>query len=329
MTATTGSLHTRDNGLTAARLMLALMVVVSHSFTLTGLTEPLVAETGQISLGIIAVLGFFGLSGYLVTASRDRLSVGPFLRNRALRIFPGYWLALVFGAIAAIVGAALVHQRVAPADAVGYVVLNLALFPVVETLPPAFDGEWVNGSLWTLGIEAVCYVVLALTPRRWLRPVALGLVPALLAVYAVREGFELQLGLAFLAGSCAYLLRIPVTVLGTIAAVAIAVAGYALHLTPLAGMAVGFAALGLAKLPIRWERDVSYGVYVFAYPIGQVLGATVIATLGVGAMAAGTIALVLPLAWLSWTLVESRAMRLRSRGVTIDQTTTRLASAAP
>ena len=56
----TGSLDTRDNGLTAARLMLALTVVVSHSFTLTGgQAEPLVAETGQVSLGILAVLGFF------------------------------------------------------------------------------------------------------------------------------------------------------------------------------------------------------------------------------------------------------------------------------
>lgn len=326
----TASLHTRDNGLTAARLMLALTVVVSHSFTLTGgLAEPLVAETGQVSLGILAVLGFFGLSGYLVTASRDRLSVGPFLRNRALRIFPGYWLALAFGAVAATLGAALVHERVAAADAVGYVVSNLALLPVVESLPPAFDGTRVNGSLWTLGVEAVCYVVLALTPARWLRPVALGLVPALLAVYVVREGYELQLGLAFLAGSCAYLLRVPVTIIGTMAAVAIAIVGYGLHLTPLAGMAVAFAALGLAKLPIRWDRDLSYGVYVFAYPIGQLLGITVIGTLGVAAMAAATIALVLPVAWLSWTLVESRAMRLRSRVVTIDQTAGQLASAAP
>ena len=214
-----------------------------------------------------------------MTASRDRLPVRALIRNRALRIIPGYWLALVFGALVATLGAALVHQRVSPADAVGYVVANLALFPVMKSLPQAFDGTRVNGSLWTLGVEAMCYVVLAFTPARWLRPVALGLVPALL-VYVVREGYELQLGLAFLAGSTAYLLRVSVTVLGTIAALALAIVGYALHLTPLAGMAVAFAALGLVKLPIRWDRDLSYGVYVFAYPIGQLLGITVVKGMG-------------------------------------------------
>ena len=82
------SQSTAQNGITAARLGLALLVVVSHSFVLTGHLEPLVAETGQLSLGFAAVLGFFGLSGWLLAGSRLRTTPLPFLRNRALRIYP-------------------------------------------------------------------------------------------------------------------------------------------------------------------------------------------------------------------------------------------------
>ena len=135
------------NGITAGRMILALMVVASHSFTMAGLTEPLVAETGQVSLGLLAVYGFFGLSGYLLTISRQRTSTTDFLWNRALRILPGYWLALVFGAMAATLAAAIIGQRLGTADAVAYVVSNVALVSGIERLPPAFGGALVNGSL--------------------------------------------------------------------------------------------------------------------------------------------------------------------------------------
>jgi peptidoglycan/LPS O-acetylase OafA/YrhL len=306
-----GALLDRDNGITAGRMVLALMVLASHSFSLTGFNEPLVVETGQVSLGLVAVYGFFGLSGYLLTRSREHTPSLPFLWNRALRILPGYWVALAFGAVAATLAAWLVGQRLSSADAIGYVVSNLALIPGVQTLPPAFGGADVNGSLWTLGIEAVCYLILAITPRRLLKGFAIGLVPALMLVGTTRHSFEIQLGLAFLAGSCAYQLRLPISTQGTIATSCLAAAAYALHLTPLATLAVAFAALGLARLPIRIERDLSYGVYVLAFPIAGLLELTVLPTLGVGAMIAGTVALVLPMAWLSWTLLESRALRLR------------------
>jgi peptidoglycan/LPS O-acetylase OafA/YrhL len=306
-----GALLDRDNGITAGRLVLALMVLTSHSFSLTGFNEPLVLETGQVSLGLIAVYGFFGLSGYLLTRSREQTPSLPFLWNRALRILPGYWVALVFGAVAATVATWLVGRQLSSTDAIGYVVSNLALIPGVQTLPPAFHGADVNGSLWTLGIEAVCYLILAITPRRLLKGFAIGLVPALMLVGTTRHSFEIQLGLAFLAGSCAYQLRLPITWQGTILASLLAGAGYALHLEPLATLAVAFAGLGLARLPIRIERDLSYGIYVFAFPVAGLLELTVLPTLGVGAMIAGTVALVLPMAWLSWTLLESRELRLR------------------
>jgi peptidoglycan/LPS O-acetylase OafA/YrhL len=55
----------------------------------------------------------------------------------------------------------------------------------------------------------------------------------------------------------------------------------------------------------------SYGIYVFAYPLGMIVALTGLAEWGVGGIIGGTIALVLPLAWMSWALIESRALRLR------------------
>lgn len=74
------------------RLILALMVVHSH-FTGGGLDGP------------VAVFGFFCLSGYLMTRIvNESYSDGVsgylrFLGNRALRIYPAYYAAVVFAAV--------------------------------------------------------------------------------------------------------------------------------------------------------------------------------------------------------------------------------------
>ena len=73
------------------RLMLALMVVYSH-FAGGGLGGP------------VAVFGFFCLSGYLMTKivnesySDGVIGFFRYLSNRALRIYPAYYAAIVFAA---------------------------------------------------------------------------------------------------------------------------------------------------------------------------------------------------------------------------------------
>lgn len=47
------------------------------------------------TLGEQAVPGFFCLSGFLIAGSRMRLDLGRFLWHRALRIFPAYWTCLI------------------------------------------------------------------------------------------------------------------------------------------------------------------------------------------------------------------------------------------
>jgi peptidoglycan/LPS O-acetylase OafA/YrhL len=292
----------RDNGITAARLGLALVVVVSHSFGLTGLQEPLVNETERFSLGFVAVICFFALSGWLLAASRERNTVHRFVENRARRILPGYGLALAVGGLV-VAGAG--------GDAIGYVTAHWSI--IVPGPPGMPDGSFVNGSLWTLSPELMCCAALAVTPPRLLRPLALGWLLVLTALWPwLTGGMEDMLFLAFAVGAAVRLFGLSVTPVRALGAGLLAIPTFALGPVPIIFGA--YAALGLAHLPLSTDRDLSYGTYVFAFPVQKVL-ATEFDTLGV---IVGTILIVLPMAWLSWTLVESRALRWR-RLSTVDQ----------
>src|SRR5580704_3381339 len=76
----------RSNGLNLIRLLLALTVIVSHSIVLGGYGSEDFFHWS--TAGLLAVFGFFGISGYLIAASADSHSVGRFLWHRFLRIFP-------------------------------------------------------------------------------------------------------------------------------------------------------------------------------------------------------------------------------------------------
>lgn len=319
MTPKLSQFDPHDNGITAARLGLALMVVVSHVAASFG-PEPLLAEShGRTSLGFLAVIGFFALSGFLLAGSRERTSVAAFLRNRALRIVPGYWLALGFSMLVATLCASMRSVTIEPGAVAAWVTPRLVFLGGAEdgAFSAAIGAGQVNSSLWTLGVEVLCYLVLAATPRRWLRPVAVG---ALVLLWA----WELAPGLAgpgtvlmltFTLGAAAWLWRewIPMTAWTAALAAAMTLLALAANLFPVAIVLATYAGIGLAWLPFRIERDLSYGVYVFARPIETLLSVAGLAAAGLPLLLAGTILAVLLLAFMSWTLVEKPALSLKSR----------------
>jgi peptidoglycan/LPS O-acetylase OafA/YrhL len=81
-----GRLDTRDKALNFVRLILAGLVVVSHTWPSGGFgPDP---HFGDLNLGSWAVAGFFAISGYLVTGSRMSPPVGQFALRRMLRNSP-------------------------------------------------------------------------------------------------------------------------------------------------------------------------------------------------------------------------------------------------
>src|SRR6266849_5971972 len=88
----------RQNNFDALRLVAAISVIFSHSFLIaegTQNNEPLILLTGNQSiLGLAGVFVFFAISGFLVTQSFEQ-TANPlhYLAKRALRIFPGLFIA--------------------------------------------------------------------------------------------------------------------------------------------------------------------------------------------------------------------------------------------
>src|SRR5689334_20689842 len=96
----------RSNNIDFLRFALASLVILSHSYPLVwgnNTREPFsMATGGQRTGGELAVEGFFILSGFLITRSwYSARSTGDYLRRRALRIYPGFFVAVAFSGLIA------------------------------------------------------------------------------------------------------------------------------------------------------------------------------------------------------------------------------------
>jgi len=329
-----------SNSLNALRLILAALVIVSHSWWLGGYgLEP---KPGGIKLGTWAVIGFFGISGYLITRSRLRSrSAASYCRARFLRIFPG--LAVCVAAVAfllAPLAAGLTGRRYSLGDALLYFASNLSAGTpgvAVGGIPGSLDGlpdPWLwNGPLWTLFWEIVCYVFVGLAFGMFRLELARVAVLSLFvlgtaAALAVDAGWlasptpydwPLVPVITFLAGSLVYLFRerIPATpiTLGLCATTMVLIAGTGfasslIHLPLCILVLAGSLYLPLAAVGSRY--DISYGVYIYGWPVQQFLASQGVHTAVPPLVFAGASLLaVAPLAWLSCRYVEGPAQRWR------------------
>jgi len=173
-------LNGHNNSLGLLRLVFAIAVIVSHAFPLGGFGgEPFFGTWGaQETIGGAAVAGFFAISGYLVLRSALSGGLFQFLWKRALRIFPGYWVALLVGVLAVGPIVWLLEGRrlgayFLPGDksVVTYLSANFDLsigtygvWDIFERTTPyglAVGASGLNGSIWTLTYEWSSYLIVA------------------------------------------------------------------------------------------------------------------------------------------------------------------------
>ena len=332
----------RDNNFNLIRFIAASAVLFSHSFALSSgdrRLEPLSQSLG-ITFGTIAVDVFFLTSGFLITASLlARRDVPSFALARMLRIYPALITAVVL--TVAVVG--LGFTSLAPSEFFSnsqtwaYLGRNATLVTgVAHTLPGALEhNPWpnaVNASLWTLPYELAMYALLAIvwlaidslraSHDRWFRLAVSAI--ALLAAIVFLGQFDvpakngIRLTAMFFTGASFYLFRRSIPVdkrLFAALALAILASGFdrsAFQIVyPLALPYVVFCAAYLPSGFIRgYNRlgDYSYGVYVYAFPVQQLLAASV-PRISALPMLGLSFAATLALAILSWHLVEKRAVQ--------------------
>jgi peptidoglycan/LPS O-acetylase OafA/YrhL len=337
-------LNQRENNFDVLRLFAATLVLASHCFPLTGRQEPL-WPVMHWSGGEIGVVMFFGMSGFLIAKSwLDQPDPRAFAVKRALRLLPALVVAVTLTAL--VLGPLFTTLSVGsyltePGTWI-YIARNSVLYTVAGHLPGVFTTNVypgaVNGSLWTLPVEAAAYVgaaalgllgllarprtmlallavaVLAISP---LAPWSAGLDASTVGAKA-SAAFELEA--TFVLGATLYALRdrLPLS-WGALAGHAVLwiLIGTGPWTKPIGVLTIGYGVLVLAfRTPAGLRRltapgDVSYGIYVYAFPVQQA-----IATIGAHAVKPLTMfGLAMPvtygLALLSWRLVERPALSLK------------------
>lgn len=303
------------------RLIAAIMVIAHHARVLSGAAPLMLGpglDTGALGVGI-----FFVISGFLVAGSQARdPRPAAFLAKRALRILPGLLVALVLTAfvLGPLVSTLGPLAYLGDPGPYGYVLKNLALFPVTYALPGVFLAApvagIVNGSLWTLRLEAAAYLGLTvLAPVRRALPLALESLTALTAIAAIAlhaAGLDTQgdlgriaylaalNGFLFLAGASLQARGARLNPWGALAALVFLV-------TPAWFLALPLAVVSLGQLRLpKPPADLSYGLYIYSFPLQQWLATQHQLSL------LTSLAVTLPFAALSWTLVERPALRLKA-----------------
>jgi peptidoglycan/LPS O-acetylase OafA/YrhL len=272
--------------------------------------------------------------------------VWRFAVKRLLRIWPGLAVAILLTAL--VLGPAvstLTVREYFEDPLLGSYARNL-MFDFRDQLPLAFTGNdrptLINGSLWTIPLELQCYVALGILGLlgclrlRWLLP-SLSVGAALLVYLVVApiyfqtperiplradQAYLLHFGLFFFAGASLNQLRLadhPRHALAVLIGFYLLGALAFVVGTPLLALwlvlPVSVVLAGQAGTPVlrRAGRfgDLSYGLYIYAFPVQQTLIWQLKDQLSWGALLALTIATTTVLAFASWHLVEKRALRLK------------------
>lgn len=279
---------------------------------------------------------FFVISGFLVLASFDkRRDLWQFAKARLLRLLPALvvCLLLLSFVIGPLVTSLPTSEYIASRQTWTFFWHNASLYRYVEALPGVFADNRlpnaVDGTLWTLAIEARLYLIVALLGVLALVGSRLAASAAILLLVAVAtfspehtlligsNPDHRRLGAFFAVGALLYVNREAVPLDGRVMLmllVAAALSAGSPNYEFACGAVIAYGVFWLAfarKIAVpRYVQDYSYGIYLWGWPIQQLVNH---AWPGIGPY--GMLAVSLPAAWLagaaSWFLVERPSLSLK------------------
>jgi peptidoglycan/LPS O-acetylase OafA/YrhL len=337
----------RSNAFDVLRCLLAAAVLYSHTFFLGGYPPESFHQwsKGQAIIAELAVLGFFGLSGFLVTASYTRSSsLVSYLGKRARRILPGYWVCILVTAFVfaptifffrhhSLAGFPWAGSESALTFAAKNIGINIRQWGIGGVLDGASYNGSLNGSLWSLWPETLCYLILAAlglghvldrnrplllvgigslmvlnTAHRLLPDVASPILPTWLTLTDRAPYF-----LAYFVGAALWIWRDqfkPNWMTGLLLLFALAASARLGGLQILAPVFVPLAVVVIGQcFTFHLRDDVSYGLYIYGFPVQQLLAATALRNLPAPVFLAASFIVTFICAFLSWRFVERPFLR--------------------
>lgn len=323
-----------NNNFTLIRLVAALLVIYGHSYPIVGSGHPdLVLQLLQSRFsGAVAVDIFFVISGFLICASWERNSFSQFVVARALRIYPALIVCTILSVFVLGFFMSTDASYFASSDVWGYLKYNVTLLTTKYYLPGVFEthpDKAVNGSIWSLPYEVRLYAYLALlgglsvlkSGRYFFACLIIGLAyffDLFSYVHFTVDKSWRNLGPFFMAGAFCWIYRksivlsAPILMLMIIGCIAFNKTDKFIYFY---FITLIYGTFYLAYIPqINWnpKKDLSYGVYLYGWPIQQLVFHFVPGC-SAELNAVVSMACALVMGYLSWTFVEAPALLLRKK----------------
>lgn len=161
-------------GLDGIRLVAAWAVVYSHCYPIAAgpsATDPLYRLLGgTFSFGDVAVQVFFIMSGFLLSTSLDA-NPDPlrYLANRVFRIVPGFCFAIVVSGLFIAPFLSTLGVREALSSSTAWASMLWSITGLADQIDMSLAASrypdmarFLNGALWSIPYEMICYLVLLL-----------------------------------------------------------------------------------------------------------------------------------------------------------------------
>ena len=346
------------NNLDFIRFVLAILVIYCHChviyFGTEETVEPLwVLSNRQMSLGTLAVNFFFVVSGFLIYQSWENSpTLLAFLKKRVLRIYPAF--AVVSLLCVFVVGPFSTSDFFQPWGywtsyyaKIDYSKLIINILLLKETqVPWSFINlpmhNVINGSLWTIRYEFVCYLLVGflgaagLLKRKWF---AWALFLVACGLYSMQEWYHIWLynwqetsilgkpdfyprfTMYFVCGILFYQNRKTIPRLRSLFFLSIFICllsacyfkGLMYTLPSFGAYALFYIAFSRQVRLYRWARfgDFSYGIYLYAWPLQQLLLLFFEPSMNVWNLFSMATLVSVLMAFLSWNLVEKPFLQLK------------------
>jgi len=339
-----------NNRFDFVRLIAAWLVLYSHSYVLSASKEiELISKYLKFdTAGGLAVGVFFSISGYLVFKSlKNSNSLKIFIIKRALRIYPALILSVLFSVfVVGIICTELsIQEYLTNRKTLSYL-KTITGFNIKYELPGVFENfpeKSVNGSLWSIAIELRCYLVLgiiSLLPfsmklKLW---ISVTILSSLLLFRPIEAPSDLSikfLGLSYDFNKFGLMFTLGcliasyekhknfqyIKIIGLISAsILIIISNLEIskftliaynYLIPFIFIWIGLYFTLLPKIPDK-IGDISYGLYLFSFPIQQLLIYLELSSNLVNFILLSTILSVF-LSAISWQFVEKPFLNLKHK----------------